>query len=123
MGEYRTVLEDRHDQLSDPADGAANPDVNRVASLLREALDSGRPIWIPRLGGLEIPLKGILSAVGLTDVELSHHRPADAVAITPPRLPPPVPTLWLSRQGDGLRLGRHLGCHARAMASAWPVPR
>jgi len=67
VGEYRTILEDNHDELSDPA---ANTEVDLLATRLGAAFDSGRTIWIPRLGGLEIGLKGMLAGIGINRVQL-----------------------------------------------------
>jgi superfamily I DNA/RNA helicase/DNA polymerase III epsilon subunit-like protein len=80
VGEYRTVLEDHHDDLSDPA---GDDDVQRLADRLVAALETGQSIWIPRLGGVEIALKGILRGVGLNDVRLGGSAPPDATVIAP----------------------------------------
>lgn len=78
VGEYRTVLEDHHDELSDPG---ADDDVMRLADGLAAASGSGRPLWLPRLGGVEIALKGILSGAGVPQVILGGARPAGALTI------------------------------------------
>ncbi|MDO8501575.1 MAG: UvrD-helicase domain-containing protein [Gemmatimonadaceae bacterium] len=79
VGEYRTVLEENHDDLSDPAE---NDDVQRLAARLSEALELGHTIWIPRLGGIEIALKGILGGLGLNRVQLGGLPPENAVSIS-----------------------------------------
>ena len=78
VGEYRTVLEENHDELSDPAD---NDDVKRLATRLQFALDTRATVWIPRLGGAEIGLKGILIGIGLARFQLGGDQPPDAVTI------------------------------------------
>jgi DNA polymerase III epsilon subunit family exonuclease len=78
VGSYRTVLEEHHDELSDPA---ADEDVLRMSRQLATAIESGQPIWLPRLAGVEIALKGILRGIGLLDVRLGGVAPPDAVII------------------------------------------
>jgi superfamily I DNA/RNA helicase len=62
VGEYRTVLEDHHDQLSDPA---ANEEVVHLAAVLDEAIAEHRPVWLPRLRGAELALEGVLDGIGV----------------------------------------------------------
>jgi superfamily I DNA/RNA helicase/DNA polymerase III epsilon subunit-like protein len=59
----RSPLEERHDELSDPAD---HPEVVRLAERLRFARETDRYIDLPRLGGVEIALAALLSHVGVT---------------------------------------------------------
>jgi DNA polymerase III epsilon subunit family exonuclease len=65
VGEYRTVLEDRHDELSDPA---SDPEVVSLAGRLGSALHGRRRVWLPRMGGLEMALSGLLLRAGVTSV-------------------------------------------------------
>src|SRR2546423_10778899 len=85
VGEYSTRLEEHHDELSDPG---ADDDVMRLADRLAAASDSGRPLWIPRLGGVEIALKGILSGAGLRNVALGGARPENALTVEFPGTSP-----------------------------------
>ncbi|HUF25919.1 MAG TPA: UvrD-helicase domain-containing protein [Gemmatimonadaceae bacterium] len=62
VGPYRTVLEEHHDELTDPR---AHTTVVRLAARLTAALSAGRHVSIPRLGGVEIALKGLLAGVGV----------------------------------------------------------
>ena len=62
VGVYRTTLEEHHDALTDPA---ADPDVVRLAAMLSEAVRTRQPVTLPRLGGVEIALKGMLAEVGV----------------------------------------------------------
>ena len=80
VGEYRSVLEENHDDLSDPAE---NDEVRTLASRLQSALETSLTVWIPRLGGLEIGLKGILAGIGLARVQLGGLPPAGAVTVDP----------------------------------------
>jgi ATP-dependent DNA helicase UvrD/PcrA len=74
IGPYRNVLEDRHDELTDPAEW---PDAVRLAERLRKAIDEERPVTIEPQGGLEIALRGMLIAAGVRHV--------------PSQKPPPQP--------------------------------
>ncbi len=65
VGTYRTVLEDRHEELSDPAD---EPAVVALAELLRGARYGRSRVWLPRAAGLEIALSGLLLRAGVTMV-------------------------------------------------------
>jgi DNA helicase-2/ATP-dependent DNA helicase PcrA len=58
VGVYRTVLEEHADALTDPRD-------HEEVVALAAKLDSGRPILMPRLGGLEIALEGMLGGLGI----------------------------------------------------------
>jgi len=86
VGEYRTVLEEHYDHgkrqdedgIHDPKD---HEDVVRLADRLAPALETGRPVWLPRLGGVEIALKGLLAGAGFRHIVLGGSPPGDAVAI------------------------------------------
>ena len=65
VGEYRTVLEDRHDELTDPV---SDPGVVALAARLGGALFGRRRVWLPRMGGLELALSGLLLRAGITSV-------------------------------------------------------
>ena len=78
VGEYRTVLEEHHDELTDPAE---DDDVQRLADKLAAAMESGQPVWIPPLGGAEIALRGILAGAGIHHVILGSACPEDAVSL------------------------------------------
>jgi superfamily I DNA/RNA helicase/DNA polymerase III epsilon subunit-like protein len=59
----RSPLEERHDELSDPAD---HPEVVALADRLRRARESDRYVDLPRLGGVEIALGALLAQMGVT---------------------------------------------------------
>ncbi|HEX6627959.1 MAG TPA: UvrD-helicase domain-containing protein [Gemmatimonadaceae bacterium] len=84
VGTYRTVLEEHHDELSDPA---AHEDVAALAERIRRAVESGAPVWIPRVGGVAIPARRILQEMGVSTVEVGGAPSADAVRVTPADLP------------------------------------
>jgi len=65
IGPYRNVLEERHDELTDPAEW---PDAVKLAERLKKAIDEERPITIEPQGGLEIALRGMLIAAGVRHV-------------------------------------------------------
>src|SRR5438874_6193439 len=71
VGPYRNALEERHDELTDPAD---SPEAVRLAARLAGAIASERDIVIEPQGGLEIALRGVLAAAGV------RHVPSAAAA-------------------------------------------
>ena len=79
----RSPLEERHDELSDPAD---HPDVVRVADRLRSARAEDRFIDLPRLGGAEIALKALLAQMGVT-ARIGREPLGDLDLLTPDDLP------------------------------------
>jgi superfamily I DNA/RNA helicase len=79
VGKYRTILEENHDELTDPAD---NTEVELLADRLADAQDRSRPVWIPRLGGIEIALKGMLAGFGINRVQLGGIPMPDAMSIS-----------------------------------------
>ncbi|CAN5884753.1 hypothetical protein BH11GEM2_BH11GEM2_17740 [soil metagenome] len=82
VGKLRSMLDDRHDELSDPA---AHADVVRLADRLRAARDARTPIWLPPMKGIDIPLKAILNDINvLVDRGLP---PAGAESILPNEVP------------------------------------
>jgi superfamily I DNA/RNA helicase len=75
----RSVLHERHDDLSDPA---ANDEVVALTDRLRRAREHDTVVWIDGLAGVEIPLKAMLADSGFRRVSISGARPDDAVCIT-----------------------------------------
>ena len=78
VGVYRTMLEDRYEELSDPL---SYPDVTRLAERLGHALDEGTMIWVEPMNGLEIPLRELLKGVGFTRFGVGQRCPDDAEAV------------------------------------------
>src|SRR6266849_5306843 len=74
VGPYKNALEERHDELTDPADLA---EAVRLADELAAAIAAERDIVIPPQGGLEIALRGMLAAAGVRHVPSSTnlHQP------------------------------------------------
>lgn len=79
VGKIRSVLEDRHDEISDPS---SIPEVVALEQRLDTARRCRATIWMPRLGGVEIGLKGILAAVGIANVQLGGEAPLNAQVIS-----------------------------------------
>ncbi|HEY0242076.1 MAG TPA: UvrD-helicase domain-containing protein [Gemmatimonadaceae bacterium] len=78
VGQYLTVLEENHDELSDPAE---NPEIEALARRIEDALDHRRTVWIPRMGGVEIALKGMLATFGITRVQLGGYPPDGSIGL------------------------------------------
>src|SRR3989449_11579668 len=68
VGPYRNALEERHDELTDPA---AIPQAVRLAERLAAAIAAEQEIVIAPQGGLEIALRGMLAAAGFRHVPSS----------------------------------------------------
>jgi DNA polymerase III epsilon subunit family exonuclease len=83
VGASRSVLEDRHEDLTDPI---VHEEVVRLAAKLQSARAFGHAIDIPRLGGVEIALKGMLVSCGF-DVQLGRALYAEAHCLTPADAP------------------------------------
>ncbi len=82
VGKLRSMLDDRHDELSDPA---SYPNVVRLAERLRAARDARATVWIPPMRGIDVPLKAML-----TDISVLAERgipPAGAECIDPNEVP------------------------------------
>ncbi len=62
VGPYRNKLEERHDEISDPA---AWPEAIELAERLKSALERAQSIAIARRGGAEIAIRGMLAATAL----------------------------------------------------------
>jgi DNA helicase II / ATP-dependent DNA helicase PcrA len=84
VGNIGSVLDSNHDAISDPA---SNPEVVALAARLRVARVRRRVIWMSRMGGVEIALKGMLAAIGITDVRLGGAPPQGAEQIGPTETP------------------------------------
>jgi DNA polymerase III epsilon subunit family exonuclease len=65
VGRAPSVLDERHDQISDPAE---NDEVVRLTTRLRAARARGKEVWIAPMNGVDIPLKGMLAEIGITAV-------------------------------------------------------
>src|SRR2546427_2316642 len=72
VGPYRNALEERHDELTDPAD---IPEAGRLAERLAGAIAAEQSIAIEPLGGVEIALRDRKS----TRLNSSHSQISDAV--------------------------------------------
>jgi DNA helicase-2/ATP-dependent DNA helicase PcrA len=88
VGTYDTMLEENHDELTDPA---AQREVVQLAARLADAREAGRTIWLERRRGAEIPLAGLLRGAGFRHVSIDVVSPADPEPI----LVDDAPTLGL----------------------------
>lgn len=84
VGKLRSVLDDRHDEISDPA---SFPDVVALATRLREARARRATVWIPPMGGIDIPIKGMLVDIGINAERGDGPPGADTVRIAPDDVP------------------------------------
>ncbi len=62
VGPFKNVLEERHDELSDPA---AIPEVVELAAKIEQAIANQQGIVVEPNGGVEIALRGMLAAAGI----------------------------------------------------------
>jgi superfamily I DNA/RNA helicase len=84
VGVYRTMLEDRYEELSDPL---SQSDVTTLADRLGRALDTGRMVWVEPMKGLEIPLRALLRGVGFSYLGFGRDCPTDALPLRSTDLP------------------------------------
>src|SRR5438128_340772 len=80
VGPYRNALEERHDELTDPAD---IPEAVRLAERLDSAIAGERSIAIESQGGLEIALRGMLAAAGVRHVPSAGSGPLEPRGTAP----------------------------------------
>ena len=66
VGEYQTKLEEYAEELSDPD---LDEGVRRLGAQLAGARHGRLTVWLPRLGGAEIGISGMLRQAGVTMVE------------------------------------------------------
>ncbi len=81
VGPYRNALEERHDELTDPAD---SPEAVALAARLAAAIAAEQEIVIEPQGGLEIALRGMLIAAGVRRVSTSTTSRTSPTSITSP---------------------------------------
>jgi len=95
VGPYRNALEERHDELTDPAD---IPEAVRLADELAAALAAERDILIEPQGGLEIALRGMLLAAGMRHVPSQVSGPLKPRGMAPALVHPDALTLFKALQ-------------------------
>jgi superfamily I DNA/RNA helicase len=83
VGRLTSWLEERHDEISDPAD---NLEVTALAERLRAARTHRRTVWLAPMGGVDIPLKAMLQELGL-QVRRGDAVPAGSEIITDTDVP------------------------------------
>src|SRR6266516_2311953 len=96
VGPYRNALEERHDELTDPA---AIPEAVRLAERLAGAIAAERDIVIEPQGGLEIALRGMLAAAGVRNLPSQVSGPSKPRG-TAPGLTHPGETLVKADGGE-----------------------
>lgn len=79
VGEYRTPLEHRHDELSDPA---ADPEVVALADRLASAMAGETAVWIAPMQGAGFALRAMLDHVGFGRVLVGGEAPRGAMCLT-----------------------------------------
>ena len=84
VGKVRSVLDEFHDEISDPA---SLPDVVLLAGRLSAARRDGTVVWMPSMGGAEIALKAILASIGISKVRVRGEPPAGAILVQPNDVP------------------------------------
>lgn len=84
VGEYRSVLEERHEELSDPA---ANPEVVALAQALHDAAAAQRPVRFAPMGGMEIGLRGMLAGARWRSLLVDRQHPLGPLVIGPDAVP------------------------------------
>src|SRR5437773_762598 len=96
VGPYKNALEERHDELTDPA---AIPEAVRLAERLAGAIAAERDIVIEPQGGLEIALRGMLAAAGVRNLPSQVSGPSKPRG-TAPGLTHPGETLVKADGGE-----------------------
>src|SRR5687767_13642840 len=84
VGHRRSVLEDRHDELSDPLE---DPEVVALSERLREARERHAAVCLPSLHGVEIPLKAMLLGLGFGDVYVGSVVMPHSIRLSPHECP------------------------------------
>ena len=80
VGAYHTILEQRAEELSDPA---GHPEVVRLAEELARIRAARTPVLIQAMGGLEIGLAGMLAGAGLRVSDYTTAPPAGVFCLGP----------------------------------------
>src|SRR5216117_3268177 len=86
VGPFKNVLEERHDELSDPA---TIPEAVELAAKIAHAIAEDHDVVIDPTGGVEIALRGMLAAAGLRrlpstpthNVRRTMHVTSDALTV------------------------------------------
>ncbi|MBL8959264.1 MAG: UvrD-helicase domain-containing protein [Gemmatimonadetes bacterium] len=84
VGQYRSALDDLHDELSDPID---DPDVRALARDLEHALVSGRPVVIAPMQGVEFAIRTMFGRAQLSRLLLERPWPGAPLRIGPETTP------------------------------------
>ena len=84
VGTYRTILEENQEDLSDPA---SHEEIVVLAERVLRAAEDGTSVWMPRLGGAEIPARKMVLEMGIRSVDLGGAPSPDSLRITAADLP------------------------------------
>ena len=79
VGTYRTILEEHHEELSDPA---SHEEVVSLAGRIQHCRDDGTSVWMPRCGGAEIAAKQMVVEMGIGKVELGGSPSSGSLRVT-----------------------------------------
>ena len=80
VGAYHTILDQRAEELSDPAE---YPEVVRLARELERIREVRTPLLIQAMGGLEIGLAGMAAGAGLRLADYTTDPPTDRFVLGP----------------------------------------
>jgi superfamily I DNA/RNA helicase len=85
VGPARSLLDEHHDEISDPA---SHDDVVALAARLREARAGRTTVRVPPLGGADIAIKGMLAAIGVKgDRETGRPGGGNGITLGPDDVP------------------------------------
>ncbi|MCC6244996.1 MAG: UvrD-helicase domain-containing protein [Gemmatimonadaceae bacterium] len=109
VGVTKSILDDHHDEITDPAQ---LPAAVALAELLGRARATRAPLWLPICGGVEIPLVAMLGALGISAALYGVRPPSvdvDPTTAHPSRAPwpttPPTDALVVAPDaGTGMTL-------------------
>lgn len=88
VGPYQSILEERSDEITDPLEQA---EALGLAQRIERARDEGRPLAFAPMGGVDIPLSGMLQGAGLRRLTLERPGvPAEVIQ------PSDAPTLGIA---------------------------
>ena len=90
VGQYRSALDEMHDELSDPID---HEEVRALAGDLAHALAAGRPVTIAPMHGVEVAIRAMFAKAQLARLLLSRPYPGAALVIGPDTTPSLGPAL------------------------------
>jgi len=106
VGPYRSVLEENHEDLSDPA---SHEEVVGLAEKIHTCVTNGRPVWLPRAAGAELAAKRMVLELGVQSVELGGAPSSSALMVRPVDFPVLGFGLGLFKTAQLVRAGSFAG--------------